>query len=59
MTLHNTGCIVTETKADSYGSGFAQNGGGAYAVEWTEGGISFWFFPVSRLADCHTGSPGD
>ena len=48
MTLYNTGCIVAETKPNNYGPGFAANGGGAYAVQWTETAMSFWFFPVSK-----------
>lgn len=46
-TLYNTGCIVTESKPNNYGAGFAQNGGGAYAVQWTTSAINIWFFPVS------------
>ncbi|TCD64499.1 hypothetical protein EIP91_004027 [Steccherinum ochraceum] len=40
----NSGCIVQETKQNSFGAGFAQAGGGVYAMQWNEQGVSIWFF---------------
>ncbi|KAK7048542.1 glycoside hydrolase family 16 protein [Favolaschia claudopus] len=45
-TGENTiGCVTTETKPNSYGSGFAQQGGGVFATLWDESGVVFWYFP--------------
>ena len=51
-TLYNTGCIVVETKPNNYGADFANNGGGAYAMQWTSDAIRFWFFPVRYTRAC-------
>lgn len=37
----------TETKADSYGAGFASAGGGLWATLFDSTGISIWFWGVS------------
>ncbi|KAJ7511897.1 hypothetical protein B0H11DRAFT_2268864 [Mycena galericulata] len=54
------GCVVTETKPNSFGSGFASQGGGVFAVLWDTTGIAMWYFPrasvPSDIAD--TASPG-
>ncbi|KAH9482161.1 putative glycosidase C21B10.07 [Psilocybe cubensis] len=38
------GCIVAETKPNSFGPGFAQAGGGVYAVQMDTSGIYVWFW---------------
>ncbi|KAJ3827297.1 concanavalin A-like lectin/glucanase domain-containing protein [Lentinula raphanica] len=44
-TGQNTvGCVTTETKSNSFGSGFASQGGGVYAMLWDESGIAMWYF---------------
>ncbi|KAF7367574.1 Glycoside hydrolase family 16 protein [Mycena sanguinolenta] len=44
-TAKNTvGCVTTETKPNSYGSGFANQGGGVFAMSWDASGIAFWYF---------------
>ena len=41
------GCVVAETKANNYGAGFAQAGGGVYATQIDVSGINIWFWSVS------------
>lgn len=41
------GCVVQETKPNSFGSGFAKNGGGVVATQLDTSGIYMWFWPVS------------
>lgn len=43
------GCIVAETKPNSYGAGFAQAGGGVYAVQMDVTGVYIWFWSVRWL----------
>ncbi|EIN05171.1 hypothetical protein PUNSTDRAFT_75123 [Punctularia strigosozonata HHB-11173 SS5] len=38
------GCIVTEAKQNSYGSGFASAGGGVFAAQFDVSGIYMWFW---------------
>ncbi|KJA17743.1 glycoside hydrolase family 16 protein [Hypholoma sublateritium FD-334 SS-4] len=38
------GCIVAETKPNSFGPGFAQAGGGVYALQIDVSGIFSWFW---------------
>ncbi|KAF9528061.1 glycoside hydrolase family 16 protein [Crepidotus variabilis] len=38
------GCIVAESKPNSYGEGFAKAGGGVFALQMEESGISSWFW---------------
>ena len=45
------GCLVAETKPNSFGAGFAQAGGGAFALQFAESGIYAWFWSV-RLLPC-------
>ncbi|ORY86636.1 concanavalin A-like lectin/glucanase domain-containing protein [Leucosporidium creatinivorum] len=40
----NSGCTVTEKNDASYGAAFAAAGGGVYATELAETGVSIWFF---------------
>ncbi|KAF9068623.1 hypothetical protein BDP27DRAFT_1448313 [Rhodocollybia butyracea] len=44
-TGQNTvGCVVTETKSNSFGSGFGGQGGGVFAMQWDTDGIAMWYF---------------
>ena len=40
------GCIVAEAKSNSYGEGFANAGGGVYALQMEESAINVWFWSV-------------
>ncbi|KAI5476026.1 hypothetical protein MNV49_000498 [Pseudohyphozyma bogoriensis] len=41
----NNGCTVRDIQASSAGAPFASGGGGVWATELAETGISIWFFP--------------
>jgi hypothetical protein len=43
------GCIVRETKPNSFGAGFARAGGGVYAMQFAPSGIYIWFWSVSLV----------
>jgi len=43
------GCVVAETKPDSYESGFAANGGGVWATQFDVKGIYIWFWPRASV----------
>jgi hypothetical protein len=43
------GCVTTETKPNSFGSGFATQGGGVYAMSWDTSGIAMWYFPRASV----------
>ncbi|KAF7341120.1 Glycoside hydrolase family 16 protein [Mycena venus] len=43
------GCVVTETKRNSFGSGFASQGGGVFAMLWDANGIAMWYFGRSGV----------
>lgn len=47
----NSGCGVNDTTHGtlSYGTGFNDNGGGIYAMDWRSNGIRVWFFPRTAL----------
>ncbi|KAG6810579.1 hypothetical protein H0H92_011279 [Tricholoma furcatifolium] len=49
LSNNNSGCIVTDTNAASYGAGFAAAGGGVYVTEFAESGISVWFFDRTNV----------
>ena len=54
----NTGCGITTTDTQSYGAGLSESGGGVYATEWTDTGISVYFFPRSSIpSDISSGTP--
>ncbi|KAJ7885744.1 hypothetical protein B0H14DRAFT_2698893 [Mycena olivaceomarginata] len=49
-TGQNTiGCVTTETKPNSFGSGFATQGSGVYAMSWDTSGIAMWYFPRASV----------
>lgn len=45
------GCVVAETKPNSWGSGFAQAGGGVWATQIDVAGVFVWFWSVSVPSD--------
>ncbi|CAA7259416.1 unnamed protein product [Cyclocybe aegerita] len=45
------GCIVAETKANSFGPGFAQAGGGVYVTQIADSGIFFWFWSRNDIPE--------
>lgn len=45
-TASNTGCVVKEAQSGSFGEAFSTQGGGGFAVEYDDSGITFWYFPV-------------
>ena len=54
----NTGCPITTTDTQTYGSGFNQQGGGTWATEWTSSAIVIWFFPRGKEPqDLASGKP--
>ncbi|KAJ7626490.1 hypothetical protein B0H17DRAFT_1110811 [Mycena rosella] len=56
-TGQNTvGCVVTETKPNSFGSGFASQGGGVFAMLWDGAGIAMWYFPRADVPADVSGS---
>jgi len=58
VTNGNTGCLIREKAANSFGSGFASAGGGAYAMLWTDEALTIWFFTRSAIpADLSTSNP--
>jgi len=42
---NTVGCVVTENKPNSFGSGFASQGGGVFGMLWDSDGVAMWYFP--------------
>ncbi|KAH3950427.1 hypothetical protein HBI56_233500 [Parastagonospora nodorum] len=45
----NLGCNVNDRRENSFGSGFNNNNGGVYAMEWTAWAVKVWFFPRDSI----------
>ncbi|KAF8971847.1 concanavalin A-like lectin/glucanase domain-containing protein [Flammula alnicola] len=45
------GCIVAENKPNSFGAGFAQAGGGVFALQYETTGINSWFWSRPDIPD--------
>jgi len=52
-----TGCGVTVDDDSSYGDGFNAAGGGVYAMEWNEAGISVWYWTHDNVPDMSNPDP--
>ncbi|MCJ1454169.1 hypothetical protein MMC28_004520 [Mycoblastus sanguinarius] len=54
----NAGCAIMDSDTTAFGKGFNDNGGGVYAMEWTDQAIAIWFFPRTKIpADIAAGGP--
>ncbi|KAH8821868.1 concanavalin A-like lectin/glucanase domain-containing protein [Xylogone sp. PMI_703] len=54
----NTGCGVSTSSTQNYGTGFNAAGGGVYAMQWESTGIYVWFFPRGSVpSDLSSGQP--
>jgi hypothetical protein len=54
----NTGCGIDGSQPNNYGVPFNNNGGGAYAMLWTEAHIEIFFFPRNAIpADISAKAP--
>jgi hypothetical protein len=57
QTNGNQGCVITDPRTTSYGTGFNGGGGGAYAMLRDSQGIRIWFWPRGSLpSDVESGS---
>ncbi|KAJ5668682.1 endo-1-3(4)-beta-glucanase [Penicillium macrosclerotiorum] len=55
--LGTVGCVI-EGDTGSYGTSFNKQGGGVYAMQWTEQFVKIWFFPRSSIPkSISSGSP--
>ncbi|KAF9023115.1 hypothetical protein BDZ89DRAFT_1136873 [Hymenopellis radicata] len=50
------GCRVTETKPDSFGTGFNQAGGGVFALQFDVSGAFIWFWSRANIPASITGA---
>lgn len=56
-SLGTVGCVI-EGDRGSYGTSFNRQGGGVYAMEWTEQFLKIWFFPRHSIpASIAKGNP--
>ncbi|TFY66209.1 hypothetical protein EVG20_g4882 [Dentipellis fragilis] len=54
----NQGCGVRASQTNSFGAAFNSIGGGVYAMQWDNSGVSVFFFPRSSIpADITAGAP--
>ncbi|KAI0285145.1 glycoside hydrolase family 16 protein [Russula aff. rugulosa BPL654] len=54
----DTGCAFLDTHKSSFGQGFANAGGGAFALLWDSGGIRIWHFERQSIPyDVYSGYP--
>ena len=55
---NNVGCGITTTDTATYGTAFNNNKGGVFATEWSDSGISIYFFERNSIpSDISSGSP--
>lgn len=54
----NGGCDANDHRNNSFGSGFNFNGGGVYAMEWTNSYVKIWFFPRQSVPSGEHGPLG-
>ncbi|RAL15908.1 uncharacterized protein BO97DRAFT_458901 [Aspergillus homomorphus CBS 101889] len=54
----NGGCEANDPRTNSFGSGFNNNGGGVYAMEWTTQAVRIWFFPRGSIPSGNSGPLG-
>ncbi|KAH8690908.1 putative endo-1,3(4)-beta-glucanase [Talaromyces proteolyticus] len=55
---NNAGCGIDSSDPTSYGDGFNANGGGVYAMEWTDEFIQIFFFDHANVPyDLASGDP--
>lgn len=47
----NTGCGVSTTNTNAYGTGFNAVGGGVYAMQWASSGIYVWFWQRDAIPE--------
>ncbi|KAI0735592.1 concanavalin A-like lectin/glucanase domain-containing protein [Earliella scabrosa] len=54
----NAGCGIGAKQPNTYGVGFNNQGGGVYAMQWVDSGISVWFFSRDDVpSDITAGAP--
>lgn len=56
--LGTVGCVIEGHKG-SYGTSFNKQGGGVYAMEWTEQYLKIWFFPRDSIPSSITNGDPD
>ncbi|KAB8068388.1 concanavalin A-like lectin/glucanase domain-containing protein [Aspergillus leporis] len=54
----NGGCDANDPRTNSFGSGFNNNGGGVYVMEWNSEWVRIWFFPRNEIPSGDNGPLG-